>query len=48
LIFTAKDLTEDDRQRLEGHVKMIASKSDSGKEDLLRELERLGKRKPNR
>jgi len=48
LIFTAKDLTEDDRQKLEGHVKMIASKSGSGKEDLLRELERLLKRKPNR
>ena len=48
LIFTAKDLTEEDRQRLEGHVKIIASKSGSGKEDLLRELERLVKRKPNR
>ena len=48
LIFTAKDLTEEDRQRLKGHVKMIASKSGSGKEDLLRELERLVKRKPNR
>jgi len=45
LIFTAKDLTEEDRQKLEGHVKMIASKSGSGKEDLLRELERLGKTK---
>jgi len=45
LIFTAKDLTEEDRQKLEGHVKMIASKSGSGKEDLLRALERLGKTK---
>ncbi len=43
LIFTAKDLAEEDRQKLEGHVKMIASKSGSGKEDLLRELERIRK-----
>ena len=40
LIFTAKDLTEEDRQKLEGHVQIIVSKSGSGKEDLLRELER--------
>ena len=43
LIFTAKDLTEDDRQKLESHVKVIASKSGSGKEDLLRVLEKLGR-----
>ena len=43
LIFTAKDLTEEDRQKLESHVQAIALKSDSGKEDLLRELERLRK-----
>jgi len=48
LIFTAKDLTEEDRQRLNSRVQAIASKSGSGKEDLLRELERLVKRKPNR
>jgi len=48
LIFTAKDLTEEDRQKLEVHVQIIVSKSGSGKEDLLRELERLGKRKHNR
>ena len=41
LIFTAKDLTEEDRQKLESHVQAIALKSGSGKEDLLRELERL-------
>lgn len=45
LIFTAKDLTEEDRQKLEGHVQAIALKSGSGKEDLVRELERLVKRK---
>jgi len=43
MIFTAKDITEEDRQKLEGHVKLIASKSGSGKEDLLRALERLGR-----
>ena len=48
LIFTAKHLTAEDRQRLNSHIQAIASKSASGKEDLLRELERLGKRKPNR
>jgi PAS domain S-box-containing protein len=37
LIFTAKDLTEEDRQRLNSHVQAIASKSASGKEDLLRD-----------
>jgi len=43
MIFTAKDLTKEDRKKLEGHVKLIASKSGSGKEDLLRELERIRK-----
>jgi len=44
MIFSGKDLTEEDRQELEGHVKMIASKSGSGKGNLLRELEKLKKR----
>jgi len=43
LIFTAKNLTEDDRQKLESHVRVIGSKSGSGKEDLMRMLERLGR-----
>ncbi|MBL7216198.1 MAG: response regulator [Desulfobacteraceae bacterium] len=41
LIFTSKDLTEEDRQELEGHVQVIASKSSSGKEDLLKELKKV-------
>jgi DNA-binding response OmpR family regulator len=43
MIYTAKDLTAEDRQRLNSHVQAIASKSASGKEDLLQELERLGR-----
>jgi CheY-like chemotaxis protein len=43
LIYTSKDLTEEDRQRLNSHVQAIASKSASGKEDLLQALERLGR-----
>ncbi|MBW2544705.1 MAG: response regulator [Deltaproteobacteria bacterium] len=43
MVFTAKDLTEEDRQKLEYHVEIIISKSGSGKEDLLRELERIRK-----
>jgi hypothetical protein len=43
MIYTSKDLTAEDRQRLNSHVQAIASKSASGKEDLLRELERLGR-----
>ncbi len=38
-----KDLTAEDRRKLEGHVQAIASKSASGKKDLLQELERLGR-----
>ncbi len=34
VIFTAKDLTEEDRQKLEGHVQAIALKS-SGREQLI-------------
>jgi DNA-binding response OmpR family regulator/nitrogen-specific signal transduction histidine kinase len=45
LIFTAKDLTEEDRQKLGCHVQLIVSKYGSGKEDLLLEIERLGKMK---
>ncbi len=41
-------IVEEDRQRLNSHVQAIASKSASGKEDLLRALERLAKRKPTR
>jgi len=40
LIHTAKDLTIEDRQRLNSHVQAISSKS-SGKEQLLDELEKL-------
>ncbi len=43
MIYTFKDLTAEDRRKLEGHVQAIASKSASGKEDLLQELERLGR-----
>ncbi len=42
IINTSKDLTEEDRQRLNSHVQAIASKSASGKEGLLRALEKLG------
>ncbi len=45
MIYTSKDLTEEDRQRLNSHVQAIALKSASGKEDLLQALERLGKTK---
>jgi hypothetical protein len=45
MIYTSKDLTAEDRQRLNSHIQAIASKSASGKEDLLRELEKLGKMK---
>jgi len=45
LIFTAKHLTAEDRQRLTSHVQAISLKSGSGKENLLRALERLGKTK---
>jgi CheY-like chemotaxis protein len=41
LVYTAKDLTESERQGLIQHVQAIASKS--GKEDLLRELNRLAR-----
>jgi hypothetical protein len=41
-------VVEEDRQRLNSHIQAIASKSASGNEDLLRALEKLGKRKPNR
>lgn len=41
LIYTAKDLTDSERQALIRHVQAIASKS--GKEDLLRELRRLAR-----
>ncbi len=41
LIYTAKDLTDDDRRQLRDRVQSITSKS--GKQDLLRELERLAK-----
>jgi len=44
LIHTAKDLTREDRQRLNSHVQAISSKS-SGKEQLLGELKKLTKRK---
>ena len=38
LVFTAKDVTEEDRQHLKDHVRAIVSKT--GKDDLLRELEK--------
>jgi len=41
LIYTARDLNEEERRRLTQHVQAIAMKS--GKEDLLRELERLAR-----
>jgi len=41
LIFTAKDITEEDRQGLTNHIRAIVPKS--GKEELLRELERVSK-----
>ena len=41
LVYTAKDLTEEDRQKLEGNVQAIALKSGSGKEALLKELKKL-------
>ena len=45
LIFTAKHLTAEDRQRLTSHVQAISLKSGSGKENLFRALEKLGKTK---
>ncbi|MBC2695535.1 MAG: response regulator [Desulfobacteraceae bacterium] len=45
LIFTAKHLTAEDRQQLTSHVQAISLKSGSGKENLLRALEKFGKTK---
>ncbi|HVF10210.1 MAG TPA: response regulator, partial [Abditibacteriaceae bacterium] len=39
IIFSAKDITEEDRRLLNSGIASIVSKS--GKEDLLRELEKL-------
>jgi signal transduction histidine kinase len=44
VIYTAKDLTEEDQQVLSRHVTGIAAKSDG--EDLLRELERMRLNRP--
>jgi CheY-like chemotaxis protein len=41
LVFTAKDVTQEDRRRLKQHVRAIVSKT--GKDDLLRELEKASK-----
>ncbi|MCX7920021.1 MAG: response regulator [bacterium] len=38
VVITAKDLSHQDRQRLEGSVQRILQKGDYGKEDLLREI----------
>jgi CheY-like chemotaxis protein/anti-sigma regulatory factor (Ser/Thr protein kinase) len=45
LIFTAKDITDEDRRRLNSHIQAIMPKS--GKEELLRQLEKLAKPKVN-
>jgi hypothetical protein len=45
LIFTAKHLIAEDRQRLNSHVQAIALKSGSGEEDLQCALESLEKMK---
>jgi CheY-like chemotaxis protein len=39
LIYTAKEITDEDRRRLNSHIRAIVSKS--GKDDLLHELQRL-------
>jgi len=41
IVVTAKDITEEDRRRLNGHVIEILQKGAHGTEDLLREIRRL-------
>ncbi|MEX2262265.1 MAG: response regulator [Bryobacteraceae bacterium] len=41
VVVTAKDLTEEDRQRLSGQVEQVMAKSSFNREDLLREAGRL-------
>ncbi|MBF0119235.1 MAG: response regulator [Desulfobacterales bacterium] len=38
IVVTAKDLTQEDRQRLDGYVKLIVQKGSYNRQDLLREL----------
>jgi CheY-like chemotaxis protein len=39
LVVSAKELTADDRQRLQGHVQKILQKGDWGREELMREIQ---------
>jgi CheY-like chemotaxis protein len=41
ILITAKDITSDDRRRLEGRVSRILQKGSYGREDLLAEIRRL-------
>ena len=41
VVLTAKDLTAEDRQRLNGHVERIFQKGARSREELLRELRTL-------
>ena len=43
VVVSAKELTSEDRQRLEGHVEKILQKGDFGREALLREVQQTVK-----
>jgi CheY-like chemotaxis protein len=43
LVVSAKELTPDDRQRLQGHVQKILQKGDWGREELMREIQQTVK-----
>jgi CheY-like chemotaxis protein len=44
IVLTAKDLTQEDKARLNGHVERVLFKSDYKREDLLREIRELAAR----
>ena len=44
MIYTAKELTEEDRERLNGHIQVIASKSRTSRQELLGKLEKMVKK----
>jgi len=43
LVVSAKELTPDDRLRLQGHVQKILQKGDWGREELMREIQQTVK-----
>ena len=43
VVVSAKELTSEDRQRLQGHVQKILQKGDFGREGLMREVQQTVK-----